>query len=191
MNLSIYALAMLGTFSFAAQAAPNDGIVGPYARIEVGSSNLSLSGSLPQMSANESGKAVKVFGGYRFNENFGVEGGYVALGSFSNRVIVGGTSFTQDGNARSIFGAATGRIPLGESFALQGRLGVSFGEVSGTNLLPEQDSLMGSKTSALFGVGAEYRPRPNVTLSINYDSYGKLSNNVTANALLFGLHFTL
>ena len=191
MKSSIYLLAILGTFTFAAQAAPNDGIVGPYARIEVGRSNFGVANTLPQVESDDHGKAVKFFGGYRLNENFGIEAGYAALGSFSTTVIVGGASVKQDGRASSIFGAATGRLPLGESFALHARLGLSAGKVSGTNLLPEANKLMGSKTSVLFGLGAEYRPMPNIALTINYDSYGKLTNNVKANALVFGLHFTL
>ena len=191
MKSSIVAVALLSTLTFAAQAAPNDGIVGAYARVEVGRSNFGLSSSQPQVAASEHDQAIKLFGGYRCNENLGVEVGYTALGSFTKSVIVGGASVKQDGTARSVFGVATGRMPVAESFALHGRLGLSFGKVSGTNLLPEGDNLMGSKTSVLFGLGAEYRPMPNVALTVNYDSYGKLSNSVTASALVFGLHFTL
>ena len=191
MKSSIFILAVLSTFTFATQAAPNDGVVGPYARIEVGRSNFNLSSALPQVGVDEQGKAVKIFGGYRFNKNFGLEGGYAALGSFREHVTVNGTSVTQDGDARSVFGAATGRLPLSESFALQGRLGFSLGKVSGTNLLPDKDNLMGSKTSVLFGVGAEYKPKSNIALTINYDNYGKLSNKVSASSVVFGLHFWL
>ena len=110
-----FVLVAFTAFSVAAQAAPNDGIVGGYARVEVGRSNFDLSSTLQQASRDEHGQAVKVFGGYRFNENLGVEAGYAALGKFSERVTVGGATVTQDGKARSIFGAATGRLPLGES----------------------------------------------------------------------------
>ena len=191
MKSSLFVLSLLSVFALAAQAASNDGFTGAYARVEVGQSNFSLSSALPQAGSDEHGQAVKVFGGYRFNENLGVEAGYAALGKFSESVTVGGASLKQDGKARSIFGAATGRLTLGESFALHGRLGLSSGKVSGTNLLPASDDLMGSKTSVLFGVGAEYRPKPNVALTVNYDIYGKLSNNVKASARVFGLHFTL
>jgi len=191
MKSSLFVLSLLSSFTLAAQAAPNDGLTGAYARVEVGRSNFSLSSALPQADSDDHGQAVKVFGGFRFNENFGVEAGYAALGKFSEHVTVGGVSVKQDGKARSIFGAATGRLPVGESFALHGRLGVTFGKVSGTNVLPASDNLMGSKTSVLFGVGAEYRPKPNVALTVNYDSFGKLSNNVKASALVVGLHFTL
>lgn len=191
MKSSLFVLSLLSTLTLAAQAAPNDGITGAYARVEVGRSNFGLSSTLPQTGSDEHGQAVKVFGGYRFNENLGVEAGYAALGKFSESVTVGGVSVKQDGKARSIFGVATARLPLGDSFALHGRLGLSSGKVSGTNLLPASDNLVGSKTSVLFGVGGEYRPKPNVALTVNYDSYGKLSNNVKASALLVGLHFTL
>ena len=191
MKSSFFVLSLLSTLTLAAQAAPNDGIVGPYARVEVGRGNFGLSSALPQSSSDEHGQAVKVFGGYRFDENLGIEAGYAALGSFSESVTAGGASVRQDCKARSIFGAATGRLPLGESFALLGRLGLSSGKVSGTNVLPASDNVMGSKTSVLLGLGAEYRPKPNIALTVNYDSYGKLSNKVKADALLFGLHFTL
>ena len=184
-------LAVLSTWTLAAQAAPNDGITGGYARVEVGRSNFGLSSPLPRAGADTHGQAVKVFGGYRFTETLGVEAGYAALGKFSESVAVGGANVKQDGKARSIFGVATARLPIGESFALHGRLGLSSGKVSGTNLLPASDNLMGSKTSALIGVGGEYRPKPNIALTVNYDSYGKLSNNVKASALIVGLHFTL
>ena len=173
----------------AAQAAPNDGIVGPYARVEVGRSNFGLSNALPQAGSDKHGQAAKIFGGYRFNENFGVEAGYAALGSFSETVSVGGASVKQDGKARSIFGVATGRLPFGESFAVHGRVGLSSGKVSGTNVLPVDNSLMGSTGSLLFGLGAEYRPTSNVAVTLNYDDYGHVSDKVKANSLVFGVHF--
>jgi OOP family OmpA-OmpF porin len=191
MKTSLFVLSLFSTLSVAAQAAPNDGLVGGYARVEVGRSYLGLSGKLPRASTDEHGSAIKAFAGYRFDENLGVEAGYAALGSFSETLDVGGASITQDGKARSIFGMGTYRLPLGESVALHGRLGLSAGKVSGTNVLPAGDKLTGSKTSVLVGFGAEYRPRPNLALTVNVDSYGKLSNNVNASALVFGVHFTL
>ncbi len=189
MKLSFIFLSFLSTLTLAVQAAPNDGIVGAYARVEVGRSNFGLSSGLPQSGSDNHGKAYKLYGGYRFNENFGVEAGYAALGSFSQSVTVGGASVKQDGRARSIFAAATGRLPLGDSFALHGRLGVSSGKISGRNVLPASDSLIGSATSLMVGAGAEYRPRPNVALTINYDDYGHLSRKVKASSLVFGVHF--
>ena len=142
MKSSVYALAILGTFTFAAQAAPNDGIVGPYARVEVGRSGFGLANTLPHVESDDHGNAVKFFGGYRLNENFGIEAGYAALGSFSTRVVVGGASVKQDWRARSIFGAATGRLPLGESVGLHGRVGLSAGRALSGSRWPWRISLI-------------------------------------------------
>jgi len=191
MKFSILALAILSALSSAVQAAPNDGIVGTYARVEVGRSHFGLSNTPPRLESDDHGQAAKIFGGYRFEAGFGIEAGYAALGTFSETITVGSTSVQQEGKGRSVFAAATGRLPVGESFALHGRLGLSSGRVTGTDLLPQADHVTGGKTSALIGLGAEYRPRSNIALTLNYDNYGKLSNKVQASALLFGLHFTL
>ena len=190
MKSSLLALSLLSTLNLSAQAAPNDGTVGPYARVEIGRSNLGLSSALPQSGSDKYGQAVKLFGGYRFNDNLGVEAGCAApLGSSSESVTVGGTSVKQDGKARSIFAEATGRLALGESFALHGRLGLSSGKVSGTNMLPASASLMGSANALMLGVGAEYKPVPDVALTINDDDYGHLSTKVKASGVIFGVHF--
>jgi OOP family OmpA-OmpF porin len=191
MKSSLLALAMLGVLSSQAQAAPNDGIVGAYARVEVGASHFGLSSTSLQSRSDDHGQAAKLFGGYRFDAGLGIEVGYAALGSFSEVVMIGGTSGRQEFKGRSVSAAATGRWPVGESFALHGRLGLSSGRVVGTDRLPQTDQRIGGKTSALIGLGAEYRPRSNIALTLSYDDYGKLSNEVRASALLFGLHFTL
>jgi OOP family OmpA-OmpF porin len=191
MKSSILALAILGVLSSQAQAAPNDGIVGAYARVEVGASSFGLSSTSLQSRSADHGQAAKIFGGYRFDAGPGIEVGYAALGSFGEVVAAGGTSGQQDLKGRSVFAAATGRWPMGESFALHGRLGLSSGRVFGTDRLPQADQRIGGKTSALIGLGAEYRPRSNIALTLSYDNYGKLSNEVRASTLLFGLHFTL
>jgi OOP family OmpA-OmpF porin len=191
MKSPFFAVSLLCSLAVPAQAAPNDGLTGAYARVEVGRSSFSLASTQPQTGADDHGKAVKVFGGYRFDQHLGVEAGYAALGSFSDSLTVDGVRVQQDGRARSLFAAATGRLPLGESFALHGRLGLSAGRVSGTPVLPASAHLLGSQTSVMYGVGAEYRPRPNVALTLNVDHYGKLSDQVKASAVVLGLHITL
>ena len=110
---------------------------------------------------------------------------------FSESATVGGASVRKDGKARSVFGGATGRLPVGESLAVHGRLGLPSGRVSGSNVLPAGDKLTGSKTAVLCAFGAACRPKPNVALTLDFDSHGKLSNKVKASAVAVGLHFTL
>ena len=190
MKNSLILAAALGTLTLAAHAAPNDGSIGPYAGAEIGRTNFSLSSSLPTTDSDKSGNALKVFGGYNFDQNFGAEVGYTRFGSFSENATVAGVATKQDGSARSFYGVGTARANLSDSFGIHGRAGVSFGKVNGTNVLPASDNLMGTKTSLLVGLGADFKLTPNVTLMADYDHYGKLSNNVKANTLMFGAKVT-
>ena len=183
---TLVAAALLCSTGLAAHAAKQDEGVGPYAGVEVGRTSFSLASSLPVSNKDQRGDTIKLFGGYNFNQWFGVEGGYARLGSFSETATVGSGSVKQDGSARSFFGAVTARAQLGESFAAHARLGLSAGKVNGTNLLPAGDELTGSKRSVMFGVGAEYKLTPNVALTVDYDNYGKVSNKVKASTLGFG-----
>jgi OOP family OmpA-OmpF porin len=172
-------------------AAPNDGITGAYVRVDIGRSDFRLSSATPRSNPDDQGQVIKLFGGYRFNENLGVELGVAALGSIGATVEVAGQGVDARAKGRAVFGVATGRLPLGESFALHGRLGLSAGKVSGSDGLPPSDSPLGSRTSAMAGLGVEYRPRPHVALTFGYDDYGRLSRNAKASAVLLGLHVTL
>lgn len=186
MKTSILLASLLATMTLAAQAAPKDESIGPYAGAEIGRTNFSLSNSLPTTATDKSGNAIKVFGGYNFDQNFGAEIGYTSFGSFSQTATVASVATRQDGRARSFYGVGTARANLNEAFGVHGRAGISFGKVTGTDVLPASDSLMGSKRSLLVGVGADYKLSPNVTLTADYDHYGKVSNNVKANTLMFG-----
>jgi opacity protein-like surface antigen len=186
MKANILVAALLATATLAAQAAPKDESIGPYAGAEIGRSNFKLSSSLPVTASDKSGNALKIFGGYNFDQNFGAELGYTRFGSFSETATVGGVATKQVGSARSIYAVGTARATLADSFGIHGRAGISFGKVSGTNLLPASDSLMGTKRSLLVGFGADYRVAPNVTLTADYDHYGKLSNNVKADTFMVG-----
>ena len=97
----------------------------------------------------------------------------------------------QTATGHSAYVAGTARLPLGQSFALTGKLGVSFGKV--TDASPSTAAtnlLLGSKTSLLVGTGAEYVLNHNVSLSVELGSYGKISNQVKGNSLTVGIRFT-
>ncbi len=50
--------------------------------------------------------------------------------------------------------------------------------------------LLGSRTSPLIGTGAEYVLNRKVLLSVDLESYGKLSERVKGNALTLGARYT-
>ena len=186
----LLAFAVTSVFSIA-HAAKSDDATGLYVGGGLGGSAFSAGAtSSPKISTDETGRALKVYGGYQLHENFGVEAGYVRLGRLEDKFNVGGTTVKQSVTGRSLYVAGTGRLLLSESFALTGKAGISFGKTSGTNVLASADSLIGSKRSLMVSVGADYRLNRNVALTVDYERYGKLSNRVKADALLVGARFS-
>jgi OmpA-OmpF porin, OOP family len=184
-NLAVIALVL--SAAGGAHAATADDITGPYVGAALGRSTFDTKGlGSPKLGSDERDRALKIYGGYQLNEYIGVQGGYVRLGKLEDRFSVGGASVAQSVSGRSLYLAGTGRLPLGDSFALTGKAGLSFGKATGTNVLPAADSLIGSKRSLMLGAGAEYRFNRDFALTVDYERYGKLSNKLSANALFVG-----
>lgn len=93
-------------------------------------------------------------------------------------------------NGRSAYLAGTARLPLGQSFALTGKVGASFGKV--TSVSPSTvatNSLLRSNTALLVGTGAEYVLNPSVSFAVELESDGKISKQVKGNALTVSTRF--
>ena len=137
------------------------------------------------------GRSTKIYGGYQLTENFGVQAGYVRMREINQNSGSGATLVTQTATGHSAYVAGTARLSLGQSFALTGKVGVSFGKVTDTSpATASTNSLLGSKTSLLVGTGAEYVLNQNVSFLVELESYGKISKNVKGNALTVGTRFT-
>jgi len=190
LKTSAISLAIVAVSSANVNAAELSDQAGPYIGASSGLSEFQTHDfGLRTTDDEEFGAAGKVYAGYRFNRRFGVEAGFARLGTLSETVQLGGSRVEQKARGRSLYAAATGRMPLSESFALTGKLGVSYGKVSGTNLLPAANSLMGTTRSLLVNVGAEYRFTPNVAFTVEFDRFGKLSDRVSANLVSTGVRY--
>jgi OOP family OmpA-OmpF porin len=116
--------------------------------------------------------SAKVFGGYEFNNMWGVEAGYTDFrkSSFNyttNNGIAG--SGNADGHAYYVAGKAT--APINDQFAVFGKLGVENSHRSfGTNT-----GLSGSSndTGVYAGAGLQYNLNKQVALTAEYERYGK------------------
>ncbi|MCY1194574.1 porin family protein [Variovorax boronicumulans] len=186
----------LGTASVGAFAAGLDKDTGLYVGGAIGRSSYSLSSSknapvpVPWggKKADKSGTSYKLYGGYRLTEHFGVEAGYARLGSVSQWSSAYGGSRLQTGTGQVFYAAATARMPLGDAFALNGRLGVARGRISGDNKwAPANQRISGSGTGLMVGVGAEYRMTQNLAITADYDYFGKLSKQAKGGMFTVGL----
>jgi OmpA-OmpF porin, OOP family len=175
-----------------AQASTAKEVTGPYIGAAFGAAfgNREIDDS---NSSNDEriGRSAKIYGGYQLTETFGVQAGYVRMSDLNQNTGSGATLVKQSATGHSTYVAGTARLPLGQSFALTGKVGVSFGKV--TDASPSTAAtnlLLGSKTSLLVGTGAEYVLNQNVSLSVELESYGKVSNQVKGNSLTVGTRFT-
>jgi OmpA-OmpF porin, OOP family len=175
-----------------AQASTAKAVTGPYIGVALGAAfgNREIDDS---NSSNDEGlgRSAKVYAGYRWTETFGAQVGYVRLRDLNQNTGTGATLVNQTANGHSAYVAGTARFPLGESFALTGKVGASFGRVTAVSpATAATNSLLGSKTSLLVGTGAEYVLNHQVSFAVELESYGKVSKQVKGNSLTVGTRFT-
>jgi len=75
----------------------------------------------------------KLFGGYQFNPNFALEGGYFDLGKFGfTATTVPAGTLSGNIKLRGINLDAVGTVPLSEKFSVFGRIGANYAEATDT-----------------------------------------------------------
>lgn len=107
--------------------------------------------------------AFKLFGGYKFNRYFALEGGYYDLGEFGYTVTTSPAG-TLNGNIklRGVNLDAVGMLPIADKFSAFGRLGLQYAEAkdsfSSTGAVPTPTNPNPSKTAPNYkiGVGLQY-----------------------------------
>lgn len=128
----------------------------------------------------ETATGYKLFGGYKFTQNWGIEGGYTGLRDYratiTPAVAANAGNATVKTNSWNVFG--TGTLPLPNNFSLTGKLGVSRNaskmsfSSNGVNFLGS-DAGSSNKTSLAYGIGAGYAFNKNIGVRIEYEDLGK------------------
>ena len=134
---------------------------------------------------NTNKSQVKVYGGYQFTPNWGVEAQFSDLGKrdiLAFGVPAGSLKVSQF----SI--AGTGTLPLTAGFSLLGKLGVSANKLTGSGGVQN-----GSATSALIGIGVSYNITPALSARLEYEDFGTVAKfnppTVRANAYSISLKY--
>jgi OOP family OmpA-OmpF porin len=133
---------------------------------------------------NTSKGTAKVFGGFQFTPNWGLEVQYSDLGrrDLSNAGVAAGSMST------SQFGVSgTGTLPLSSNFSLLGKLGVSANRTTGT--------ASANNSGLLVGLGVAYNFTPALSARLEYEDFGKIGtiaangSTVRANAYSISLKY--
>ncbi|HAT30365.1 MAG TPA: hypothetical protein DCW29_05780 [Janthinobacterium sp.] len=113
--------------------------------------------------------AVKLYGGYNFNDRLALEAGYGNFGTYT----VHNPANQQDKvelRVDTSYAALKGTLPLSPSFALFGKLGVAR---NGFDSSRGDDRSKGHSTSLMGGVGAEYHITERLAGVLEIVDYGK------------------
>jgi OOP family OmpA-OmpF porin len=119
----------------------------------------------------------KLFGGYQFNRNFSLEGGYFDLGKFGfTATTVPPGTLRGDLQLKGINLDAVGRLPLTEKFSAFGRVGVTYAEArdtfSGTGAVTVLDPSPNKlDTNYKYGVGLQYDISPKLAIRLEGERY--------------------
>lgn len=128
--------------------------------------------------------AGKIFGGYEFNQTWGVEAGYTDIRA-SDFTYNGGTG-TSKGFGSYV--AAKASMPLNEQFSAFAKLGVSYNE---RKLRTSTVSLSDHDTGAYGALGVQYNVSPQMALTAEYERYGKEKDfGAKADAFTLGARYS-
>lgn len=163
--------------AFGGMSAAHAADIGPYAGVGVVSSehkyDLSNDTSKGDRTSNE--WSGKIYGGYQLNQNLAVEGGYTDFGKSSYNYSVGTANGHIDSKSHAFYLAGKGSMPINQQLSVFGKLGVAFNknEVHGTGLAAPYAVGDSSRTNLYASVGGEYAVNEKVSLSLEYEHYGK------------------
>ncbi len=125
---------------------------------------------------DENDTAYKAYLGYRFNEHFAVEGGYVDLGAAQYKASFTGGNAKVDWESHGVFVEAVGILPVGDAFSLFAKGGAYFSdneadiEATGPGG-SASESLNDDGTSFVFGLGGEYAFSKTVSLRAEWERF--------------------
>lgn len=167
------AVLVLSGLVAAAQASAQGFYIGG----SIGQSKMDDGNAIPDLitSGTVDGKdtGYKIFGGYQFNQNFGLELAYVDLGkasysgTFLGAPVTGGTVKTSGVNI-----SAVGTLPLNSGFALFGKAGLFTWESKASDItggVPFSGKEDG--TNASFGLGASYNFTKNFGIRSEWERF--------------------
>lgn len=115
----------------------------------------------------------RITGGYQFALRFGVEASYADYGKASAGKTPFGTSM--DWQASSLQISGIGTLPVGEGFAVIGKLGVA----RTTLKLTGSANASASSTKPAFGIGAQYELSKSVFVRAQYEDLGIIGDTNT------------
>lgn len=141
-------------------------------------------------SCDDNGTYWKVFGGYQFNTNFGVEIGYIDFGKMERQTTgVASDSF----DATGFESVLVATIPFTQAFGIYGKFGIYGWNVDYVATGTVNTRADTSGRDMTYGFGARYDLTKNIALRLEWQRYFDMGDQFTGNfdvdAYLLGIVF--
>ena len=140
------------------------------------------SGNITGGNANKG--LVKIYGGYNYTPNWGVEAQY---SDFGKREISAGNVNIGSYKASQFSLVGTGTLPLTSGFSILAKIGASANRASGSTGVVGSDKA----TSLMFGIGAAYNIAPTLSLRAEYEDFGKIGKVGNSDVRIKGYSISL
>jgi OOP family OmpA-OmpF porin len=141
---------------------------------------------LVTLNADTRDTAWRIYLGYNFNENWAIEGGYTDLGRIKTNYTFNPLNlplFEVTGDQVAWSAAVKGTLPINKQFdvfalvgATSNRTKVTFTPINVT-LVGGVPSGSAHRTDLLTGLGAEFKPSPNIGLRLEYQNYNQFGGS--------------
>lgn len=140
----------------------------------------------------------KLFGGYQFNRNFSLEGGYFDLGKFGfTATTVPAGTLAGEVKLKGLNLDAVGMLPFGEKFSAFGRVGATYNDTqtnfSGTGAVSVPNpSRSKQEMNYKYGLGVQYAFTKTLAMRVEAERYGvndAVGNRGDADLISVGLIF--
>lgn len=155
---------------------------GAYAGIGFGRASVDVDTTgLSNTSVDDTDTGFKIYGGYQFTNNFGLEAGYADLGKATINGEEIGVPFNGSIENSAIFLDAVGTLPLTNEFSVFGRAGVAFTKTEASVNVPGFGSASDKENEAnlKFGLGAQYSFTKSVALRAEWERYLDVGDEAT------------
>jgi len=139
-------------------------------------------------SLDDSDSGFKIFGGFQFTKNWGMEFGYVDFGKAGISGSIIGIPFTGNIGVTAFTFAGTGTLPLGENFALLGKVGLANWDAKvSVSALGAGGASSDSGTDMFYGFGLRYSLNKNLGVQVEYEQFD--TDTDSANMTSVGLRY--
>ncbi len=143
-----------------------------------GMSNIDVNTSGPGFSVDGDDSGFKVFGGFQFSKHWGAEVGYLDAGKAS----ITGPGGSATSSVTGLTFAGTGTLPLGENFALLGKVGLWMWDTGCSGAICVS-SYSDSDTDMYYGIGARYNFNKNWGMQVEWEQFETSADAVTLTSL--------